>query len=358
MRLLPLRPALALAFALPFGGACVGPGAAPPPDDNAPKRTTFSFAPIETDGVDARWGAAAVGDFVVGGVDQSMTVTQDIFRLDASDGTMRATPLTTLDTPRYCNCAMFDPNRHELLVVGGRNGTFNDENSAEIVNTETLEHVAIDANGAADHPVGCQAFFSPSADKGYVFGGLDSSSGFTGKTWRYDPAAHTLTELSIDGPPARYDAGIHIFDDGTVLLVGGMGLGAFGPIFFSDLWRFDPADETWSQIATTSTDVPQGRRYPWTSLAPDESMLLYGFGSDSGNGSHVLGDLWSFTFDTGAWAQVPVDGERPEARGFTYNWRGPPGSAGALAFGTDANLGVFEDAYALQVPDALAGTWH
>lgn len=128
--------------------------------------------------------------------------------------------------------------------------------------------------------------------------------------------------------------------------------------FASDVWRFDAAAEVWSEIPVTSSVVPAGRRFPWTAVAPDESILLYGYGSDSPMGDSVLRDLWAFELATGSWSRLAVDGERPVARAFTSNWAGPPGSVGVLAFGVDANLTVFEDTFVVWPPDTLAGRWH
>src|SRR5690606_13901465 len=134
--------------------------------------------------------------------------------------------------------------------------------------------------GAADNPVGCQAHYLDGVDRAYVFGGLSSLGGFSAMTWRWDPEARTFTEIVTPGPAARYDAATYEENSGTLLLSGGMGGGAAGVVFFSDVWRFDPSSETWSEVPTT-TAAPAGRRYPWTALSPDESQLVYGFGSDS-----------------------------------------------------------------------------
>jgi hypothetical protein len=305
--------------------------------DDAPARTTFAFEPISVSGIEPRWGSPVAPGFVVGGVDRAMRVQEGLFALSADDDGVHATALAPMSIPRSCACALFDERRRELVIFGGRDGDFADAKTAEIVNVDTGAREDLDVSvGAADHPVGCQAFWSPATDKGYVFGGLDSSSGFTDATWRYDPATRTVTALDIDGPAARYDAGVHVLDDGDAILVGGMGANSFSARFFSDVWRFDVHNERWTEVPTTSTTLPEGRRYPWTSLAPDESLLLYGFGSDSPRGESVLGDLWIFSFDTGEWAPLDVDGELPAARGFTNNWEGPEGTVARAPVAEDA----------------------
>lgn len=334
-------------------------GCAPPTDQEPPieGRTSYAFEPIAIDGLPARWGAPVAPGVFFGGVDQTMTVQGDVFTVAADEETLHAELVATLDVPRFCGCGIMDTTRNELLVVGGRDNGYRDEASTVLINLASNEPTVIEANGAADTPVGCQAFFAPTTDKGYIFGGLSSGTGFSGDTYRYDPAARTITKLDIPGPAPRYDAGIIELADGTTILVGGMGGGGAFVTFFSDVWRFDPSSETWTEIPTSSDDVPEGRRYPWVAVSPDESTLLYGFGSDSPRGESVLGDIWSFATASGVWSELPVEGELPAARGFTYRLAGPLDTAGVLAFGSDASLNIHQDAFVLRVPDALAGEW-
>jgi hypothetical protein len=356
-----LRPMLSLFAAAALAAAC---GAPPNTKPKATGRTTFGFEKIDVTGVPPLWGSAAVANFVVGGADGSDAVKTSVFETDASTGKITSNALPDLNTGRFCHCALFDPNRKELLVLGGRDKNFADIHDAEIIDTEAGTKASIDPNGAADHPIGCMAFFSEKADKGYIFGGLSSTAGqFSGDTYRYDPAAHTLTKLVIaNGPLERYDAGVHLLDNGDVLMVGGMGGALFGVKMLSDMWLFHVDTETWTEIKPDDNFIPPGRRYPWTSMAPDESELLYGFGSDSGTGQHMLGDLWVFHFDAnktgGRWANQIVDGKLPSARGFTYKWPGPAGTAGVLAYGIDSSQKSLDDAFVMQVPDSLAGDWH
>jgi hypothetical protein len=344
-------------------GACVPDGEQRREDEAVAGRTTFGFEPLSVEGIEPRWGAPVAPGFVAGGVSPSMRVSDELFALsfheDEGGGAgLRGVPVASaLSVPRFCACALFDPGRRELLVIGGRDDRFFDAQSAEIVHVDTGEKTPVDHGGAALFPVGCQAFFSSSSGKGYIFGGLASGTGFTDRTWRYDPETRAITALEVPGPPARYDAGVHELADGSALLVGGMGGGPFGVRFFSDVWRFDADSERWSEVPTISESVPPGRRYPFSAVSPDESLLLYGYGSDSPRGESVLGDLWSFDLDRGAWAPLDVEGALPDARGFAYRWEGPVGSAGVLAFGSDETLRVFEDAWVMRVPERHAGSW-
>lgn len=343
-----------------LAGAC--PSGLPPVDDgpDGETRTTFRFEPIEVAGVTPRWGASVADGHLLGGVDETMRVTDEVLSLTREGAGLAADTVGTLDVPRFCACALFDEGRRQLVMLGGRDDFFRDENTAVLIDVDTGERTPLEHGGAADHPVGCQAFFSPSADRGYLFGGADSS-GFSSATWRWEPEARAFTRLEATGPLGRYDAGVVPLADGGALLVSGMGMGGISLKFHRDVWRFDAASESWSQVAPDTDDAPPGRRYPWLALSPDESTLLLGFGSDSPRGESVLGDLWRLDVVAGAWRTLDVgdelEGELPAARGFTFRLPGPEGTAGVLAFGSDAALNLHSDAFALVVPDELAGDW-
>lgn len=343
-----------------LGAACLG---GPPPVDEDPVptgRTTFRFEPVEVAGVTPRWGASVADGHLLGGVDDTMRVTDEVFSLAHSDAGLSGTSVGALDVPRFCGCALYDEGRRELVMLGGRDDFYRDETTAVLIDVDTGERTPLEHGGAADHPVGCMAFFSPSADRGYVFGGADQS-GFSAATWRWDPEARTFTRLDVDGPPGRYDAGVVPLADGGALMVSGMGMGGMAMKFYRDVWRFDVASESWREVAPATEEAPPGRRYPWLALSPDESTLVMGFGSDSPRGESVLGDLWRLDLASGAWRALEVggevEGELPAARGFTFRLPGPSGTAGVLAFGSDAELNLYQDAFALTVPDDLAGEW-
>jgi hypothetical protein len=327
--------------------------------DVAPEPVTrFRFELLELTDVPPMWGAITAGPLLVGGVDGLQKVREGVFSAKFSPGGASARPVGVLDMPRYCACAIADMGRNTLLVIGGRDAAFVDAPSASLVDLTAGTSKPVDDAGAADYPVGCSAFFSPPKDLGYVYGGLSGAKqAFSATTHRWDPVAGTLTALEVAGPPGRYDASVRVMNDGDALLVSGMGL-ASGVVFYQDLWRFDVDTETWSEIVPVSTERPPGRRYGWSALSPDESLLVFGYGSDAPNGSSVLGDMWAFTFATGQWAPLELDGELPAPRGFMPNWQIGGDDAGILAFGSEENLNVYDDAYILKVPDDLRGAWH
>jgi len=351
------------------GLGCVGGGGGGGDDGiNEPAgRTTFGWRAVDS-AITPVWGgfvADAPGgpSLLVGGVaGPSAPVLPGAEEVGVrGDGTV---PVRTIDidVARYCGCAFIDSARNELVVIGGRDGRFADIDSAAVIDLDDGTVTPLGAVLPSQHPVGCQAFYVPATDKGYVFSGLSSNQAEFGATFAsWDGETRTFTAVDVTLPPARYDASIHTLQDGRVLMLGGMGLSNLGALFHRDVWTFDGASETWTALAlsTDSTQTPPGRRYPWTAVAPDDDTVLFGYGSDSPQGATMLGDLWRLSLSTGTWQQLDgeLDGVAVPARGFASRLPGLPGTAGLLTGGMNADGDLVTDAFVLDVPADLDGEW-
>jgi hypothetical protein len=306
------------------------------------------------------WGAivAQVSPTVVylaGGVTGVQgPVSTALVRFEQTDAGANVKTVSTQISPRYCGCAMADEAHRELVVIGGRDDSFNEVATAEIVNLDTGAVTPLDAGDAMKHPVGCHAVFLADRGEGYVFGGADSA-GFTGTTWRYTPSDHHFTALNGQGPPARYDGAMRYPKaGGAVWLVAGMGGGVGNVHFYADIWKFDPAAATWSQVPATGA-APPGRRYPWVAFADDLGTLAMGFGTTTPTGTTMIGDLWRFDVAKGTWTSIPrTAAAQPAARGFSPWLPGPQGSAGLLSGGLE-DRGAAKQALVLQPP--VPGAW-
>ncbi len=323
---------------------------------------SWSWRPAPDSVLGARWGGitAEGGDgttFLISGIGGTLGPgLRDIERASTAGNATAFATLGNLPSTRYCGCAMFDPMRRELVVIGGRNGAFLEDYTAVVFSLDSGMATEIPGAGPAQHPVGCMATFDPTRDTGFVFSGLNPSDPryFSAVTWTYEPATRTFTSLAATGPVPRYDAAFKApVPGGPIYLIGGLGLVGVRQTLFSDVWRLDPEAQTWTEVVTTSTTIPSGRRYPWVAFAPDQSFFVYGFGSDSGRGEGFLGDLWRFELATGTWTELD-DVNPPSARGFAWWLPGGEGTAGLMLAGLDAD-GAPEDAYELVPPSNLRG---
>jgi hypothetical protein len=283
--------------------------------------------------------------------------SKKVFRVEQSGSNVVVTTVSEALTDRYCGCAMVDPKRGELVVIGGRNGSFIDTPTAELVKLASGAVSTLDAGDAAAHPVGCHAVFVADRDEGYVFGGASQATGFDNTLFRYSPIDHSFTKVEITGPvpPARYDGAFRYpAAGGPIYLVSGMGSGGTGPAFYGDVWTFDPASKAWSEVVAQGT-APPGRRLPWVAFAGDSSALVMGFGSDSAMGQKMLGDLWRFDFATKTWSEPGFAGAPPPLRGFAQWLPGPKGTAGLLSGGL-GEMGMVAEKQVL-TPPTPSGGW-
>lgn len=321
----------------------------------------WSAKPIELGELTAVWGGLTAQEsptraYLAGGLTRTGgTASTKVFRVEQAGSSVTVTTLSEGLADRYCGCAMVDPTRGELIVLGGRDGSFQETPTAELVTLESGAVSALDPGAAADHPVGCHAVFLADRDEGYVFGGYAQSGGFSNAIHRYSPSDRSFTELTIAGavPPARYDGAFRYpMPGGPLFLVSGMGL-AGGVKFYPDVWTFDPATETWAEIPATGT-LPPGRRLPWVAFAGDDSALVMGFGSDSPQGQTLLGDLWRLDLGSQTWSQPGFSGTAPGVRGFAQWLPGPEGTAGLLSGGL-GETGMVSEQLVLEPPTASGG---
>lgn len=365
---LPLA-ALRIAALSLLPGACVDPTGGGDSDGGGdlPGRTTFGWRAVDSTVTPVWGGFVAEGGarpILVGGVAGTSGPVLDTAEVPVVDGDGIGSEIVAIDAARYCGCAFVDAGRNELVVVGGRDGRFVDRPTSVVIDLDDGTATPVAEQGPAEFPVGCVAFFLPATQTGYVFSGLSSTQrAFGAGLFRWDGVARTFVEVAAGTAPApRYDAAVHVeAAGGSALVVSGMGLSPVGaPLFHRDVWRFDGATETFIEVPTT--DPPPGRRYAWSALADDGDTLVFGLGSDSPQGTTLLGDLWRLQLGAGTWARLDDDASVFDVdtviapRGFASRLPGTAGTAGLLSGGMD-EAGLVDSAFVLDVPDDLLGDW-
>ena len=312
----------------------------------------------KVEAIPALWGAQVAQEsgtraFLTGGLASTGgSASTKVLRVEQKGAEVVVTTVADAVADRYCGCALVDPKRGELVLIGWRDDSFMETSAAELVDVASGKVSSLDAGGAASHPVGCHAVFLADRDEGYVFGGASQSSGFGDTLYRYSPADHSFTQVEIDGaaPPARYDGAFRYpAAGGPIYLVSGMGSGQF----YGDVWTYDPASKKWSELVPQG-DKPPGRRLPWVTFAGDGSALVMAFGSDSPMGQSMLADLWRLDLSTKAWSQPGFAGTAPPLRGFAQWLPGPEGTAGLLSGGL-GEMGMVTEQQVLKPPTSSGG---
>ncbi len=144
----------------------------------------------------------------------------------------------------------------------------------------------------------------------YVFGGR-ARGGALGDLWTFDPASATWTEIVAEDPkPAARFGHNATFDTAQQRLIVALGQGQ-GSAFFNDVWAFDPAAGSWSQLTSGSDQQPR-ERYG-AGIAPDYAngrfFISHGF-TDAGR----FDDTWAFDLNAQGWQQIATSGPVPLKR--------------------------------------------
>ena len=131
----------------------------------------------------------------------------------------------------------------------------------------------------------------------------------SGDLWVYDVEAAAWSQLATDGGPAARFGHNAILDPsrGRVVVFGGQAGGAF----FSDVWAYEPAANSWSEIAAEGAG-PAQRYGAGGALDPlTESLVIsHGF-TNQGR----FDDTWEFSLGQAQWVDdSPTQGERPLRR--------------------------------------------
>lgn len=148
----------------------------------------------------------------------------------------------------------------------------------------------------------------------YLFGGVmddfrTNINTFYDDLYRFDPATDTWTELAPTGPvpPARAFAAAASHEaSGRMFVHGGATYGPFfaGFVAFDDLWAYDVATGTWTEMPAGATR-PAGRSRPNMWTVGDQ---LYVFGGVTAT-FETLNDLWVYDLTTETWTEVIPNGQ-------------------------------------------------
>ena len=140
-----------------------------------------------------------------------------------------------------------------------------------------------------------------------MFGGQDAASP-RNDLWEYSFDRREWTELNPSGtlPPARFGH-TTVFDPvrRRLVLFGGQAAG-----FFSDVWAYDIAQNTWQQLSPD--EAGPNLRYGHSAIydaARDRLIISHGF-TTAGR----FDDTWAYELGTNTWREISSSGIRPLPR--------------------------------------------
>jgi len=321
----------------------------------------------------AREGHTAIYDpgrdcmLVFGGKGQGLFNDVWALSLSGSPAWTRLTVGGTPPSPRYGHNAIYDPVRERVLVFGGSDGGFQDNDLWELSLKGSPAWTQLAAAGTPPTGrFGHTAIYDPVRDRMVIFGGFgvtDSASGGQDldDVWALSLAgAPAWTELAPAGtPPDPRHGHSAIYDpvrDRMVVFGGGYGVVSYGG---NDTWALSLAHHpVWKELSPAGTPPdPRGDHNAIYDPMRDQMLV---FGGLTGNGDYL--NPWTCYHDVralslaGSTAWVTPAIPTPEARHLSSAIYDPLRDrmvvfGGAIFFGRNGNTthADFDDALALSL---------
>jgi N-acetylneuraminic acid mutarotase len=172
----------------------------------------------------------------------------------------------------------------------------------------------------------------------YIFGGMvPGDPNPQNELWEYDYATSTWSQVSAAGslPPGRHSH-TAVAQDSKMLIYGGAGAGGRPQ---SDLWEYNADGNNWNNVFAQCP--PSARHSHSAALTEDGRMVVVGGVGSGGN----LNDTWIFDLVSNSWTQ---GADFPGPAGDTYG-------SNAAAVGNQVT--VFGSSNEVYVYDAVLDRW-
>ncbi len=215
---------------------------------------------------------------------------------------------------RICAGMAYDSESEVIVLHGGYDGSAANSETW-IFDCQSSEWRCMSCTDAPAGRLGQGFVYDKFRDRCVMFFGTDGHT-YYNDTWEYDFNSNTWTQLHPDVSPSPRCKGGAAFDTGSRQIVF---FGGYGPDEenLSETWTFSHHQNTWVD-RTTDEAPPARKRNPMAYDESDDRMVMFGGWLE---GSLVLGDTWTYDFNTNSWSEVhagtsPV----PRARfGTAYN---------------------------------------
>ncbi|MEZ4443151.1 MAG: kelch repeat-containing protein [Polyangiaceae bacterium] len=181
-------------------------------------------------------------------------------------------------------------------------------------------------------------------------------------TWVLDVGCGQWTELQVAGPSARSrHSMVSDHSRNRALSFGGRwradpNSGSY--TLYNDVWAFDFASQSWSEIATTGTG-PEPRYNASLVMAGDEMIVFGGGTATSATSFDPVNTVYALNLTTNEWRQITPAGAAPAPRLFHSATYDPVNGRMFIGYGSDnsafTTTQFFQDQWAL---DLATSTWH
>jgi len=197
--------------------------------------------------------------------------------------------------------------KNALFLFGGLGAAQNPLNDFWMYRLDTNSWVRIGGDGSGFPSPRCWQTISLKCDgsKLYLFGGFDTSNDLN-DLWRFSFDDNTWKLLAPNSAlPQGRDRHAMVTYQKTLLVFGG-----YNGEYMNDMWRYSLEDNAWNQMETkaaSSGGPPKRRSHGMTII----KNTIYMFGG--ANGDKTLADLWKFDIASSSWTELSSS-NRPSRR--------------------------------------------
>jgi hypothetical protein len=141
---------------------------------------------------------------------------------------------------------------------------------------------------------GSKAYWDALLVTRYTEGAMAEMSADEEAVW-FDEA-HSWSQVGLTDPPPARQAHTAVAHEGAMYIFGG----ERSAYYYSDIWKYDFADDTWTFVAPRNSSAAIGR-HDHSAVVYNGVMYVYG-----GRSSAAKGDLWAYDISEGTWTLMPA----------------------------------------------------
>ena len=204
----------------------------------------------------------------------------------------------TAPSGRVDGTIAYDPASRQVYLFGGQASDF--QNDLWVYSMEQKRWSQVSVSGTLPPARwGHTLLWDAKRNRLVMFGGQSRS--LFSDVWAFDVARGSWSQLARDdaGPSRRYSHSA-ILEPGRDRMVISHGFTNTGR--FDDTWAFDLANNGWRNLTPSGTKPLRRCLHHAVYDAERSQMLLFG-GCASGFGPCPLGDLWAFDLNTNTWTE-------------------------------------------------------
>jgi|GEM_PF-637754 len=223
--------------------------------------------------------------------------------------TVHFSPPTPVDEPLYGHSAIYDPVGRKVIVFGGVVGGDFDRAVRELdIATGTWETIFDNPPACPASRAYHTAVYDSANRAMWIFGGSNGATELD-DLWRYDIASRVWQQVLPSGTGASgrfkhaalYDpveGAMYVFGGrtGTVYEEGGAGT------YYNDLWKYTVATNTGTILDPGG--APPGARYGHSATYNPDNRTIVTFGGYLDAAGSAVADLWNYDIASNTWSQV------------------------------------------------------